>query len=630
MPLVHPSADPNSFVPDVAAIVVAYRNGAELAEAVRSVRDELRRADKRGEIVVIDNGGSTEGLGAIPDGGDLRVIHEARNLGFGAGVNLGFRATRAPVVLVLNPDAALEEGALPALLDALEAGAALAGPRLILPDGTDQESPRRFYDLRSVLARRLPWVPLAWKEHARRHVLPASGVVSSAVDWVTGAAMVLRRDAVPPRGPFDERFFLYVEDVDLCRRLAAREEPVVFVPTARVRHRFAGASRDQRLSNPLFWRHLHSALLYASRWHGARPFRRRTEALIGTTASPMLVLAAIAFGVGRDPGPAALALLAALFLSDPLRASISAVLRGIGLRFESALLAGSPAEASIIARAVAEGAEPGLSLEGYLGPSDAGAPHPRLGAFDRTLEHAESLDVDSVIFCGDATRLATWVDAVHRVRLSGRTPLYLLSGPEELLGDARGARRAGQPVVVLGAGAATPILLPLALGVGRLHAFVALVLVAPVIAAAALAAWALHREPPLVTVPRVGQGCASFGMWRLRSGPGAEAEGSTALWDRALRWLHIDELPQLWNVVRGEMALVGPRPIDASAARSLAPFERARFAVRPGISGLWQLERLVRWRLEEMIALDLRYVLRWSPALDVLVLLQTLVPRRRP
>jgi lipopolysaccharide/colanic/teichoic acid biosynthesis glycosyltransferase len=78
------------------------------------------------------------------------------------------------------------------------------------------------------------------------------------------------------------------------------------------------------------------------------------------------------------------------------------------------------------------------------------------------------------------------------------------------------------------------------------------------------------------------------------------------------------------------MALVGPRPIAPRTAATLDDWQRARFVVRPGITGVWQLDRLRRWRLEQMITSDLLYVLRRSPAMDIRLLAQTLLGRRNP
>jgi lipopolysaccharide/colanic/teichoic acid biosynthesis glycosyltransferase len=121
-----------------------------------------------------------------------------------------------------------------------------------------------------------------------------------------------------------------------------------------------------------------------------------------------------------------------------------------------------------------------------------------------------------------------------------------------------------------------------------------------------------------------------FSMLRLRSGSGPLGEEGGGWIGRFMRWSHIDELPQLLNVVRGEMSLVGPRPIPPETAHSLDEWQQARFSVRPGITGIWQLDRLRRWRLEQMVASDLLYVLRRSPAMDLRLLGQTLLGRRNP
>ena len=128
----------------------------------------------------------------------------------------------------------------------------------------------------------------------------------------------------------------------------------------------------------------------------------------------------------------------------------------------------------------------------------------------------------------------------------------------------------------------------------------------------------------------MGRGEAAFEMFRLRSGPTESGDQGGGWLGHLLRWTHADELPQLVNVVRGDMALVGPRPVTPEIAGDLEGWQRARFAVRPGITGVWQLDRLRRWRLEQMITSDLLYVLRRSPTMDLRLLLQTLLGRRNP
>jgi GT2 family glycosyltransferase len=237
----------------VAAVIVNYNSGADLRQALQSFADEM--AGSPGEAVVVDNA-SADGSAAIVEefAPRARLLRNAENVGFGRGVNQGVRASSAPFILVMNPDCRLTRGSIEAMRAGLEADprCALVGPRVLDPDGSIQGSVRGDPDMltglfgrTSPLRRLMPWLPASTRnvipDEAGRH--DGGSIV---VDWVSGACMLVRRDAFESVGGFDERYFLYWEDADLCRRLRARGHHVRYVPGAQVVHRVGQSSRTAR------------------------------------------------------------------------------------------------------------------------------------------------------------------------------------------------------------------------------------------------------------------------------------------------------------------------------------------------------------------------------------------------
>lgn len=182
---------------------------------------------------------------------------------------------------------------------------------------------------------------------------------------------------------------------------------------------------------------------------------------------------------------------------------------------------------------------------------------------------------------------------------------------------------------------------------------VAAVALAPVVAVAVVAIRLTSRGPALLRQTRVGLGGRTFTALKLRTmevgndaslheahlaaliaGDTAttiQADGSYKLTDprvtgvgRVLRRLSIDEVPQLLNVIKGDMSIVGPRPALPFEVALHDERQRRRTAVRPGMTGLWQVSGRALVAYDAMIALDLEYVDRWSPMLDVRILLRTL------
>jgi GT2 family glycosyltransferase len=205
---------------------------------------------------VVDNA-STDGSpdlvrDRVAEHGQLELVEMGRNAGYAAAVNAG--ATRVPGrdLLLLNPDIRLDEpGPARELARVLDAHpkVGVAAPRLVGEDGQPQATARRFPSAAALLGTlpRLGGLGPVRRGLERYHE-PSAARRATVVDWVLGAAMLIRRRAFDEVGGWDERFFLYVEDVDFCRRLRRVGWEVAYVPEAELTHVYAKASDARRAS----------------------------------------------------------------------------------------------------------------------------------------------------------------------------------------------------------------------------------------------------------------------------------------------------------------------------------------------------------------------------------------------
>jgi GT2 family glycosyltransferase len=216
------------------AVVVSYNSRDTLRAAV-----EPLLALPGVAVTVVDNASTDGSLASIADL-SVRAIDSGRNGGFGFGCNLGMRAGDAPLVLFINPDARIDAQDLARLAGVLEAepSVALVGPQLREEDGALIPSMRRYQRLGSTWAqalflhrviRRAPWANEIIHDEAA-YAAPASP------EWLSGACMLVRREALEALDGFDEGFFLYCEDMDLCRRIRAAGHEVRYEPGAVARH----------------------------------------------------------------------------------------------------------------------------------------------------------------------------------------------------------------------------------------------------------------------------------------------------------------------------------------------------------------------------------------------------------
>jgi N-acetylglucosaminyl-diphospho-decaprenol L-rhamnosyltransferase len=233
------------------AVVVSYHSRETLRDCVAPLCDIPGVA-----VTVVDNASSDGSLESVADL-ELHALPSGRNGGFGFGCNLGAARGSAPYLLFINPDATITPAALDVMLAAHEADPRLGavGPRILGEDGELQLTQRYFPRLRST------WAQAFFLHRVAPHASWADEVIwdrsayeaPASPDWLSGACLLVRRDAFEAIGGFDERYFLYCEDIDLCRSLRAGGYDLRFEPAATVRH-IGGASAPSGTTAPIYAR----------------------------------------------------------------------------------------------------------------------------------------------------------------------------------------------------------------------------------------------------------------------------------------------------------------------------------------------------------------------------------------
>ncbi len=273
-----PPAALDDYLYDVSVVIVSFNTRNTLRESLQSVDREV--GGLRPEIFVVDNG-STDGSPEVVEREfpHVRLIRSEENLGFGAANNLAIEASRGRYVVLLNSDAFLCPGSLRVAVKNMECSphVALAGGRLTGRDLSWQPSARMFPNVITDafviagLAAKYPKSPI-FGRFDRTWADPGQ---PSEVDWVPGAFSIIRAEVLRKIGLFDPRFFLYGEEVDLCRRLKKAGYQIWYWPDVRVIHiggessrRIGGTDISPAGRQIVRWR-MRSTLLYYRKHHGA-------------------------------------------------------------------------------------------------------------------------------------------------------------------------------------------------------------------------------------------------------------------------------------------------------------------------------------------------------------------------
>lgn len=255
------------IAPSLSIILLSWN----VRDLLRACLKSLPLAEAQTEIIVVEaasaDGSADMVRGEFPS---VKLITSDENLGYTRGNNLGLRAATGRYLLILNPDTEVLAETLGRMLAYMDAHprVGVLGPQLIFPDGSLQSTRRRFPSLltgflESTWAQ--PLAPRALLDHYYARDLADNAIAE--VDWVVGAALLVRREAYAQVGRLDEEFFMYSEELDWCKRIKAAGWQVVYFPEARIIHHEARSSAQVPAATHI--RFNTSKVHYFRKYHGA-------------------------------------------------------------------------------------------------------------------------------------------------------------------------------------------------------------------------------------------------------------------------------------------------------------------------------------------------------------------------
>lgn len=269
----------------IAALIVTHKNTNNLIQLLSA----LGRSQLITRIIIVNNAPADQLVRQISQIPRVSIIQSKKNIGFASAINLAVEKILSNEnVLILNPDIVINSSIIEKLYDTLDSKSDIAAvaPRLNYPNGIRQESWRRFPTLLGILWR---WSRLGkiWQPHWYKKILGTQWQKAKnpvEIDWALGACLLINRIAFADVGEFDERFFLYYEDIDWCLRAHKKGWRILGVPAAMATHYYAAASRNA-LINRLTLVHAQSIAKYfwKHRWQSVRNLYTRSVDIVCAT-----------------------------------------------------------------------------------------------------------------------------------------------------------------------------------------------------------------------------------------------------------------------------------------------------------------------------------------------------------
>ncbi len=713
-------------------VLVNYNTTALLLTCLDTLARQQLDVDHR--VVVVDNnsrdGGCEQIAAAHPS---VTLIRNAANGGYAKAVNQAIREFNSDYILVLNPDIEVTPGAINAMLAFMTKtpDAGIVGGKLLNPDGTLQHSCRTFYTLPVILLRRtflgklFPNSRLIarhlmtdWDHHSVREV-----------DWMLGACLMIRRDALKEVGLMDERFFLYFEDVDWCYRMKKGGWKVYYLPDAQMIHHHQRHSAKGFFSKTQRY-HIASMLHFYAKWgtvafflkkyraalamllflgldlaavnasfYGAHHLRESLQAFFNKPHLPVAyyrdflffvnLIAPLVFSssglyrlrqgelwvdelfrVAKGMLVVSLLLMAGSYLAQGyvlsrvtivmfgalatggvfvLRWSAIAfyhLLQKKGFNLRKTLIIGSGRSVDVVAKELQKHREIGFDLVGFVRETpetdiENGSFLPALGDLNELPLLIQEYHISDII-------LATASDVreiVSRSKQSGVNVRLVTDFHSLSVHETQFEELAGLPMVFFKGTPLFGINLVIKRIMDILISTLALIVLSPVLALIALLIKVESPGAIIFKQQRIGKQRRPFTMYKFRSmcqnaeyikqqlmqqneadGPlfKIQKDPRHTKVGRILRKFSLDELPQFWNVLKGDMSLVGPRPPIPPEVAEYDEWALKRLDIKPGITGLWQVSGRSNLTFDEMLKLDVYYMWNWSLSNDIKILLRTL------
>ena len=292
------SSFPQESTVDLSCIIVNYYSSASLKNCFESVYQTLRKISF--EVILVDNSQNDPGMASLKEAyPQVRVIQNVTNVGFAKANNQAALSAQGKTLLFLNPDTILADQAIEDMVAQLESNPDIGalGPKVLNTDGSLQYSCRRFptlmtgvFNRYSLLSRWFPDNPYTVQYLMKDY----NHDENREVDWLSGCCLMVPRAVFEKAGGFDEHYFLFNEDIDLCRAIGQNGFKVMYFPLAKITHHVS--TSNSRVPARIIIKRHRGMKHYYGKHHGKNPLTK----IIVNTAITLRCLTQLAFNIFKE------------------------------------------------------------------------------------------------------------------------------------------------------------------------------------------------------------------------------------------------------------------------------------------------------------------------------------------